>query len=100
MTRSSITDIANGGLCSTCNERPTCIHYARRGPAIFCELFDTHAPRRIHRAETEPGARDDPPGRSAPGEETFKGLCVNCEHRYTCTYPMPPGGVWHCEDYI
>lgn len=27
------------------------------------------------------------------------GLCLNCEHRDTCTLPRLEGGVWHCEEY-
>jgi hypothetical protein len=29
----------------------------------------------------------------------YSGLCVNCEHRQSCTHPKPEGGVWHCENY-
>jgi len=31
--------------------------------------------------------------------ERFKGLCVNCDHRFECRLPRPEGGVWHCEEY-
>ena len=27
------------------------------------------------------------------------GLCFNCAHRDTCTFPRQEGGVWHCEEY-
>ena len=30
----------------------------------------------------------------------FKGLCVNCDHRFTCTLPKPESGVWYCEEYL
>lgn len=36
--------------------------------------------------------------RRAPAERS-KGLCMNCDHRSTCTYPVPEGGVWHCGEY-
>jgi hypothetical protein len=29
----------------------------------------------------------------------LKGLCINCEHRFTCTLPRPETGVWYCEEY-
>jgi hypothetical protein len=29
-----------------------------------------------------------------------QGLCLNCENREDCTYPKPPGGVWHCEECL
>ena len=31
---------------------------------------------------------------------SFKGLCVNCDHRFTCTLPKPESGVWYCEEYL
>ena len=27
------------------------------------------------------------------------GLCATCDNRNTCTFPKPPGGVWHCEEF-
>lgn len=90
------------GLCSTCNNAPTCYHRARRGPALFCETFDDYV---------SPFLRSD--GRKSPlcaaapmapreaqeqaGESA--GLCANCRHRPTCAHSRPAGGVWHCEDY-
>lgn len=29
----------------------------------------------------------------------YRGLCVNCDVRETCTLPRPEGGVWYCEEY-
>jgi len=90
------------GLCSTCNNAPTCFHRARRGPALFCELFDGSAPA-VERTSPERVVPSAEPSmaRRAADEEVYKysGLCVNCEHRQTCTHPKPEGGVWHCEDY-
>jgi len=93
---------ASGGLCMTCNNAPTCFHRARRGPALFCELFDGYAPPagRITSERAAPPA-DSSAARRAAEEEVSKyaGLCMNCEHRRTCTHPKPEGGVWHCENY-
>ncbi len=33
-------------------------------------------------------------------KDIYKGLCVNCDKRETCTIPKPEGGVWRCKDYI
>jgi hypothetical protein len=38
------------------------------------------------------------PSRPAP-VATGIGLCVNCEHRETCTLPRAESGVWNCEEY-
>lgn len=29
----------------------------------------------------------------------FKGLCVNCDDRFICTFRRPESGVWFCEEY-
>jgi hypothetical protein len=48
-------------------------------------------------------AGDDAARRSEQGEPEevvhFKGLCMNCDHRFECRLPRPEGGVWHCEEY-
>ncbi len=91
-----------GGLCMTCNNAPTCFHRARRGPALFCELFDGHAPsgERITGDKATPPADSSSALRAAEEEsDKYSGLCMNCRHRTTCTHPRPTGGVWHCEDY-
>ena len=30
----------------------------------------------------------------------FKGLCVNCDRRFTCTFPRAETGVWSCDEYL
>jgi hypothetical protein len=90
------------GLCSTCNNAPGCYYRARRGPALFCEMFDSYVPP-VERGGVEPAA----PGgervaalRAAKNDgDRYAGLCMNCRHRATCRHPRPAGGVWHCEDY-
>lgn len=32
-------------------------------------------------------------------EPQFKGLCINCENRNTCTFSRPKGGVLFCDEY-
>ncbi len=27
-------------------------------------------------------------------------LCATCERRDECTIPVPPGGIWHCADFL
>jgi len=39
-----------------------------------------------------------PPDRKAP-ETTYKGLCMNCDKRFTCSHCHRQGGVWFCEEY-
>ena len=90
------------GLCFTCNNGPTCFHRARRGPALFCEMFDDFVVPGLGR--NGGGASHAPHssraiGAGADDGATYTGLCMNCEHRRACAHPKPAGGVWHCEDY-
>lgn len=87
------------GLCSTCNNSPTCYYHARRGPAIYCEMFDDYAAPVGGDGLRSVGGTT-PADRGARGDQAqYAGLCVNCDHRHTCAHPKPTGGVWHCEDY-
>jgi hypothetical protein len=92
-----------GGLCSTCNNAPHCYYRARRGPALFCELFDNYVPpvARTSRVQVPSSADSSTALRAAEEEEApkYTGLCMNCRHRATCGHPRLTGGVWHCEDY-
>ena len=81
-------------LCSTCSHAETCgTRSTPQRPIFFCELFEVFAPPPV----VAPAAAREPAPRHDAGE--YKGLCVNCEHRSTCTLPRPEGGIWHCEEY-
>jgi hypothetical protein len=86
-----------GGLCSICAKSSTCTY--RREPLQpvreCCDFEPETAPVNFLPPTVSPLesiTKGEKPGRHA-------GLCVNCEHRETCTYPRPEGGVWHCEEY-
>ena len=90
------------GLCMTCNNAPSCYHHARRGPALFCELFDGYAPPAERPASTKaplPAESSVALGAADEDGDKYAGLCMDCRHRGTCGHPRPTGGVWHCEDY-
>lgn len=105
MVQTATARITKTGLCSTCNNVSTCFYFATRGPALFCELYDDHvngAPpvSQSRLVRTPPRAERRRPAATPPQKPVvLKGLCVNCEHRDTCTFPKPPGGVWRCEEY-
>jgi hypothetical protein len=88
-----------GGLCMTCNNQPTCYYHARRGPALFCELFDNYVPPAVRTFHEEPSLLEKQSGPPQPVEEKLVGLCMNCDHRKSCMHDKPASGVWHCEDY-
>ena len=90
------------GLCSTCNNSPSCFHRARRGPALLCELFDDYvAPSLGGGGRKTSTAAFSTTAFAGSGESAsnYGGLCVNCEHRQSCWHVKPEGGVWHCEGY-
>lgn len=63
---------------------------------------ETAADRRRMAQQGAPASANGRPKapRPVPGfPERTKGLCVNCVHRLMCPYPLPEGGVWHCEEY-
>ncbi len=90
------------GLCFTCNNSPTCFYRSRRGPALFCEMFDDYVALPLG-GDGGPMARAANPSAAlrAANEDpsNYAGLCMNCEHRRSCAHPRSAGGIWHCEDY-
>lgn len=48
---------------------------------------------------TAPDARAFVDNHAPLGLRTFKGLCTNCVHRFTCTFRRPESGVWNCGEY-
>ena len=96
----------NMGICVTCNNRPECLSYQnslRLGRPIWdCEEFDDSVPGMksdfVNIKEKNTLNKPDDNNDKIPGRTM--GLCMNCGNRKTCMLPSPPGGVWHCEEYI
>ena len=86
------------GLCSTCNNSPSCLFYQRNGSRVvwYCELFDDYVsiPELLPKAEKKVESKTEETSKSK-----FEGLCKNCENQDTCAFPKPAGGIWHCEEY-
>ena len=90
------------GLCMTCNNAPSCFHRARRGPALFCELFDDYVQPELRTVSKKVSPAAETSASLVAAEDdtsTYEGLCVNCENRLSCGHSRPAGGIWHCEDY-
>lgn len=89
------------GLCGTCNNEPSCFHHARRGPALFCEMFDDYVPPDLILAGRRSASAQRPFSVRHVDQKAVRqaGLCVNCEHVSRCGHAKAEGGVWHCEDY-
>lgn len=81
-------------LCQTCIHIETCsLREMPTTPVHDCDEYDDGS-----RAAVLSAVQTDPAPHSAP-VALGVGLCVNCEHRNTCTLPRPAGGVWNCEEY-
>lgn len=88
---------AASGLCVNCAQRDACTFPGRAsGPVFHCEEYRCDGAACAEALPALPSA----PASDAPCEPTdLKGLCVNCENRFDCSFPKPPGGVWHCQEY-
>jgi hypothetical protein len=89
-----------GGLCRDCSKAATCTFPRDPSrPVWSCDEFDGS-----NLAPTHPPARDLAAAglrtvTEELGEATeLKGLCRECTNRFTCCYPKPLGGVWHCDE--
>ena len=88
------------GLCATCDCGPEC-GWRLRAPdrvVFHCEEFHCEPGGSCGGERSAPVAalttRSNPPRRGRD-----KGLCMNCESRDDCTFRIPEGGVWRCEEY-
>ena len=93
--------VTSRGICSACKHEEDCIFPRDRAQIVLnCEQFEACPPvsRPIDKVRMELEELWKRSSEDKPNGE-FKGLCSNCEERYTCIYPKPAGGVWHCEEY-
>jgi hypothetical protein len=84
-----------GGLCHDCSKAATCTFPRDPSrPVWSCDEFDganlapTHPPAPAVRTVTE----------ELSEATELRGLCRECANRFTCCYPKPLGGVWHCDE--
>ena len=80
------------GLCCTCVHIKNCMYFKNSDkPIHYCEEFDS--------GEVVLEVVKKPKKSPEKEEKVYSGLCRNCEHRDTCTFEKPEGGIWHCEEY-
>lgn len=88
------------GICSTCNNAPTCIYLKnQRRPVIQCEEFDDYSAKQPNLPVSSSPAPAITSADQNREVSTYKGLCINCENRETCKLTKRDGGIWHCEEY-
>ena len=88
------------GLCLTCKNASSCT-FPRDPvkPAFYCEEFEIESTVSIIPPEKERLLETDSAAAKEKDTTRFVGLCSDCENRQTCVFPIPEGGVWHCEEY-
>lgn len=91
------------GLCSSCVSELTCTYLRDpKHPILQCEEFGGIIRPPVKTADLKNNLLPKVRRITLTPKNSFhpyKGLCVNCEDRVTCTYPKPEGGVWHCEEF-
>ena len=86
------------GLCTTCIYVSECLSWRDATQTIVhCELFECEAPS--DKAETVVPQSPPEPTETGPEPAGLMGLCVNCNHRRSCTLAKHESGIWHCEEY-
>ena len=89
------------GLCTTCNYAGECANATNStNPVVYCEEFDDFVEQKTDIAPTVTTREEQITKAMDLAVNAVKGLCVNCEHRETCQFPVPESGVWFCEEYL
>ena len=92
------------GLCLTCNNCVNCNFRQNHNKIIWqCEEYDGSTIRQSKNNQIDKTGSEEihinSKGTGKGNEVIYKGLCVNCENRFTCIHGKAEGGVWHCENY-
>ncbi len=91
------------GICSTCNNAPTCTYQKDSDPPVLqCDEFDDYVSPSVTISRQRVSHSDSSHATLTSEDEDasdYRGLCVNCDNRRTCAYPKPEGGIWHCAEY-
>jgi hypothetical protein len=92
-----------GGLCSTCENSPTCtFRRDSRRPVMQCDEFAPSPPRvttlTVRGATMYMESVKDETVKGASNVKT-RGLCETCKNLKTCTYSKSEAGIWFCDEY-
>lgn len=86
-------------LCAACVHGDNCVlRQMPTSPVHTCSEYDDGTPAALADVGLLAAVSKAPPS-ATPQRALVPGLCVNCDHRESCTLPRPVGGVWHCEEY-
>ena len=86
-------------LCSTCMHASDCTYRSKSDRYIYyCEEFEITP---TEAKDSQKVAYEQQVEKQEDSDSSFKykGLCVNCENRKTCSLARVNGGIWHCEEY-
>ncbi|MBN2351352.1 MAG: hypothetical protein JXD23_02200 [Spirochaetales bacterium] len=100
MTNNTCHEKYETGLCSTCKNAPDCTLCVERTiPVWDCAEYDGTSPVPVITTPPDKGEIAFVDAGSREDGTRYKGLCVDCQNRTTCTHNKPEGGIWHCENY-
>ncbi len=91
----------NKSICSNCEHAQGCMYQKNSDRPVWqCEEYGGYEkpPVTITRKNNPSSSQKKADLKEYSAH--YKGLCQTCDHRETCTYPKPEGGVWHCEEYM
>ena len=91
----------DAGLCSTCVNAAACTYTTDPArPVLQCdEYMCLPAPGFSAACRANPSRGPLNRRHEAKRGDEDMGLCSHCAGRDTCAFPIPEGGVWHCEEY-
>ncbi|MHC5036788.1 MAG: hypothetical protein ACYTHM_05700 [Planctomycetota bacterium] len=85
------------GLCVNCTNLDSCtLPDCGKGNVLHCEEYYCESGECAQASPLQNQLTSKPGG---PEPSNLKGLCVNCDQRFDCTFKKPPGGIWHCGEY-
>jgi hypothetical protein len=88
------------GLCVSCCKASHCTFLKDfEKPILQCDEFEGYPCKPNQNFGVKSMVREELTEQQAAHQAEMIGLCVNCRHRETCTFPRPAGGVWRCDEY-
>lgn len=89
------------GICSVCKDEAKCTYPKKsKRPILQCDEFEPHKSLPEKKRSKSINVKNRSQDKFVSKETaSYKGLCINCENRETCTFPKSDGGVWHCDEY-
>ena len=92
------------GICTTCNDGPTCVRRKSHGqPVWYCEEFDDYVLPSIKTFRSDsvlmPGSHLVEDRKAEQDTDKHSGVCINCSTRNECSFSELGSDIWQCNEY-